>query len=324
VEEEARMVDQRLEDALRAVRLYYLQDVTMDAIAAELHTSRSTVSRLLTYAREKGLVEFQVNNPSEASPQLERDVSTHFGIRTHVVPGNKDASELETLENVAKYAARIFNSLFGSDMVLGVAWGTTVTAVSRHLVPKPTRNSRIVQLNGAGNNHSSGIEYASEILGRFGRAFDAPVDQFPVPTFFDSPATKRALWKERSIQRVLALQQRADVAIFGIGALGGQVPSHVYRGGYLEPSERKALVATGAVGDVATVFVRQDGSYRDIPLNARSSGLGLDQLARVRTKLCVAVGAHRVPGLHGAIAAGLVSHLVIDEKTAANLLAISR
>ncbi|MDO9397443.1 MAG: sugar-binding transcriptional regulator, partial [Herbiconiux sp.] len=33
-------------DALRAAHLYYMQDLTMEAIAAELHTSRSSVSRL--------------------------------------------------------------------------------------------------------------------------------------------------------------------------------------------------------------------------------------------------------------------------------------
>ena len=44
-------------DALRAAHLYYMQDLTMDAIAYELHTSRSSVSRLLSHARASGLVE---------------------------------------------------------------------------------------------------------------------------------------------------------------------------------------------------------------------------------------------------------------------------
>ena len=37
--------------------MYYLQDLTMDAIARELRTSRSTVSRLLSSARDSGLVQ---------------------------------------------------------------------------------------------------------------------------------------------------------------------------------------------------------------------------------------------------------------------------
>ena len=55
--------DPRALAALEAANLYYLQDLTMDAIAAELRTSRSSVSRLLTYARSSGLVEITVRSP---------------------------------------------------------------------------------------------------------------------------------------------------------------------------------------------------------------------------------------------------------------------
>ncbi|WP_407562272.1 MarR family transcriptional regulator [Streptomyces sp. 184] len=49
--------DGRVETALRVAQQYYLQRATMGAIAKELGTSRSTVSRLLGYARDTGLVE---------------------------------------------------------------------------------------------------------------------------------------------------------------------------------------------------------------------------------------------------------------------------
>ena len=47
----------RTNDALTAAQLYYVQDLTMEAIAQELHTSRSSVSRLLSQARASGLVD---------------------------------------------------------------------------------------------------------------------------------------------------------------------------------------------------------------------------------------------------------------------------
>ncbi len=315
------MPDEKLEDALRAVRLYYFQDMTMDAIATELNRSRSTVSRLLGFARDRGLIEFRLHNPFLATPQLERQIADRYGVEAHVVPNTAGGlSELQVLENVAKYAARMFNAVFGSDMILGLAWGTTTTAISRYLMPKMTRNSLVVQLNGAGNGQTTGIEYASEILRRFGDAFDARVEQFPVPTFFDSETTKRVLWRERSIRRVLELQRNADVALFGIGAIGGHVPSHVYRAGYLEPSDLARLDRDGVVGDVATVFIREDGTYRSVQLNKRSSGPDLAELARVPDRICVVAGRHRLSGLRGAIAAGLVTQLVVDEATGAALV----
>ncbi len=56
---------ERSRDALRAAQLYYLQDLTMEAIAHELRTSRSSVSRLLSFARESGLVDIQVRSPAD-------------------------------------------------------------------------------------------------------------------------------------------------------------------------------------------------------------------------------------------------------------------
>lgn len=88
---------------------------------------------------------------------------------------------------------------------------------------------------------------------RFGRAFDARVQQFPVPTFFDYAETRAALWRERSIIRVLELQERADVMCFSVGAVHGGGPSHVYSGGFLEDGDYALLDSLGVLGDVATV-----------------------------------------------------------------------
>src|SRR5579875_2418999 len=105
--------------------MYSLGDLTMDAIAGRLHTSRSTVSRLLALARERGYVEFRLHDPREAAPQLEREVAARFGVRAHVVADVGGGRELETLDQVARYAARVLNAFFDSEMVLGVAWGRT-------------------------------------------------------------------------------------------------------------------------------------------------------------------------------------------------------
>ena len=310
----------RQADILRAARLYYIRQLTMDTIARELKTSRSTVSRMLDQARETGVVEFRIRGQAAVAPDLQQRLATLLGLTVRVVPASHALGEAEAFDRVCAFAARYLAAMFESNMTLAVAWGTTMNALSRHLPTKPTSRSRIVQLNGAGNTHSSGVAYASQLLQRFGDAFDAAVDQFPVPTFFDYPETKTALWRERSVQRVLALQAAADIAVFSIGAVHGGIPSHVYSGGYLEEPDFATLVRERIVGDVATVFLREDGTSRDISLNARTSGPAMAVLAAVPRRLCVVSGRHRVRGLAGAIAAGVVSDLVLDEDTAAALL----
>ena len=311
--------DGKFGDAIRAARCYFVQDMTMEEIAHDMGTSRSTVSRLISLAKKEGLVEFRLRIPDVRAPLLERRLRAEYGIEAHVVPVAERAKDLEVLEQVARSAAWVLGGLCNSDMVLGVAWGTTISAISRYLSRKPIRGSEVVQLNGAGNTFSTGIDYASEILERFGSAFEARVQQFPVPTFFDFAATRQALWHERSIIRILELQARADVLLFSIGAVHGGVPSHVYSGAYLEEADYLALQADGAVGDVATFFLREDGSSDNISLNERSSGHPPEVVRRAPRRLCVVSGVNKARGLRGALAGGLVTDLVVDERTAAAL-----
>jgi DNA-binding transcriptional regulator LsrR (DeoR family) len=310
----------RTRDALRAAHLYYMQDLTMDAIAHELRTSRSSVSRLLSHARASGLVDIQIRSPLDAPSRLEKEILDRFQVTAHVVPVPDHASDVDRLERVALSVARILGQFFDSNMIMGIAWGSTMSAISRHITPKQTHNSQIVQLNGAGNVRTTGLGYASEILGRFGAAFGAHVQQFPVPAFFDDPATKQALWRERSMSRLIDLQAHLDVALFGLGSPFAEVPSHVYAGGYLDPDDFEALGRSGVVGDVATVFFRADGSTDGIPLNERGTGPDFTVLQRTPRRICVVSGSSKLPSLRGALRANLITDLFVDEGTARALV----
>jgi deoxyribonucleoside regulator len=307
-------------DALRAAQMYYQQDLTMEAIAHELHVSRSSVSRLLSHARETGLVEIHVRSPLDQASRMQLDLFKRFAVVPHIVPVANQISDVDRLERVAISAARLLGQFVDSNMIVGVAWGSTISAISRHLQVKMTTSTQIVQLNGAGNTQTTGIDYSSEILQRFGSAFGAKLQQFPVPAFFDKSSTKDAMWQERSTRRVLDLQTKMDVALFGLGSPLSEVPSRVYIGEYLEPADFKSLSESGVVGDVATVFYRIDGSADNIPMNDRSSGPPLSLLRTTPRRLCVVSGVSKLPALRGALAARLVTDLIIDEGTARALL----
>jgi deoxyribonucleoside regulator len=311
---------EKIADAIRVARMYYFQDMTTEAIANDLHVSRSTVSRLLSFAKAEGLVNVRIIDPGEHPQQLEKRISEEFGIKqVHVVPVPEIAGEAEWLERVAQYTANYLNSIFDSNMILGIAWGTTMSAISRHLLPKTTHNSQIVQLNGAGNTQTMGIEYASEIIMRFAQNFQTSAHLFPVPTFFDYARTKQAFWEERSIQRLLNLQKETDLLLYSIGAVNAGIPSHVYSGGYLEEKDYEELEKQGIAGDIATVFFRADGSFQGIPINERASGPSLD-LFQKKDGVCVVSGLAKVKGLFAALRGNLLKELIVDEPTARNLV----
>lgn len=320
VKNEEEASESRARQAYRTAQMYYLQDMTMGAIARELGTSRSTVSRLLSLARDTGLIQLQLTDPLEQAPRLELEIQRFFGVRAHIVPIVSNLDGAKILERVAMQAARTIGPLLDSEEIIGIAWGSTVSAVSRHLVPKKIHDGTVVQLNGAGNTRTSGIAYASEILKRFSEAYNLSVEQFPVPAFFDHTSTKAAMWAERSVQRILNYQERMTTAVFGLGSIGAEIPSHVYTGDYLDRAALDGLSKDQVVGDAATIFFRSDGTDTGIEINQRSSGPPLDLLRSTPRRICVVSGEAKIQGLIGALNAGLPTDIVLDDSTARLLM----
>jgi deoxyribonucleoside regulator len=301
---------------LRAAVMYYEDNRTMDDVAVELGVSRATVSRMVGEARDIGLVEITVHHEARAAPVLERTIKDQFGVSVTVISRVNAATEVERLNHMANQVTEQVRSLFEPHTTVAVAWGATITAITRALTPGVIPGLQVVQLNGSGNTFSSGIEYASGVLERFGAALGARVHLYPVPAFFDRPATRSAMWQERSVQRVLQLQRRADAALFSVTPVGGPVPGYLYRAGYLGREELRDLGRQKVVGDVNTVFIRSDGSHDGIEMNLRSSGMALEFFNDVPRRVCVATGAAKATVLRAALQAGSITDLIVDTAAA--------
>ncbi|MGI6785935.1 MAG: sugar-binding transcriptional regulator [Gleimia sp.] len=300
--------------------MYYLQGETMETIARHLGVSRSSVSRLLAYARESGLVRISVA-PAPGEPgTLAGELNQIFGIHTTVVRVRDFDTGVNRLDNVAKVAAERFLDMIEPGNVIGIAWGNTTAEITRHMPPVEVEDTTVVQLNGAASASGTGVRYIDTTISQAADALGANMVHFPVPAFFDYEETKKAMWRERSVRTVVDLIERADVALFGVGAFGGDIPSHVYSAGYLEESDIAEVRREGVVGDICTILIREDGSYSDMAINHRASGPTPELLKTIPRRLCVVAGEAKAIPLIGALRAGVVTDLVVDDRTARRVL----
>jgi DNA-binding transcriptional regulator LsrR (DeoR family) len=307
-------------DAHEAASMYYLQGETMETIARHLGVSRSSVSRLLAYARESGLVRISVA-PAPGEPgTLAGELNQIFGIHTTVVRVRDFDTGVNRLDNVAKVAAERFLDMIEPGNVIGIAWGNTTAEITRHMPPVEVEDTTVVQLNGAASASGTGVRYIDTTISQAADALGANMVHFPVPAFFDYEETKKAMWRERSVRTVVDLIERADVALFGVGAFGGDIPSHVYSAGYLEESDIAEVRREGVVGDICTILIREDGSYSDMAINHRASGPTPELLKTIPRRLCVVAGEAKAIPLIGALRAGVVTDLVVDDRTARRVL----
>ncbi|MDZ7702902.1 MAG: sugar-binding domain-containing protein [Trueperaceae bacterium] len=314
--------DQLLVEAARVARMYYYQNLTTELIAQQLNVSRSKVSRLLSFAKQQGLVEIRVHDPQRHPQPLEAEIQRRYEVAAKVVSTPHAATPSERLEQVTRFAANYLNALVKDAHVLALSWGTTLSVMSQHLVALERSALAVVQLSGAGNLYHGSSLYAADIIRRFANNYGAKTHLLPVPAYFDTASTRRALWRERSLQPLFALHRRSDVALFSLEGVHRGRPRRIYTRGYLSAHDMNALGAAGVVGSFATVFYPIDGDHRRVALNDRSSGPDLDVFRAVPRRLCVLSGQGKVRSLHAALTGGLVSDLVTDDTTAEALVGL--
>lgn len=311
--------DQLFEDALKVARMYYHLGLATTEIAKQLDIARPTISRLLSWARSHGLVEFKILDHRQRQLALEARIEDAYAVHeVKVVPSRADSPVAERQRHVAAFTAHYLNGLVTPGATIALAWGATVSLLADKLIPKPLAGLNVVQMNGSGNS-GLGITYAADIVAAFASNYSARAHLMPIPAYFDEPGTKDAMFRERAIQRTKALADKADIAIFSIGA--PDADSYVYKAGYVEDGELAALRADDVVGDIATVFFRSDGSYHDIAMNRRSSGPDLASLAEHPHSICLVAGEKKLDGVRGALRGRFLNTLVIDEPTAEALMA---
>ncbi|MCL1923636.1 MAG: transcriptional regulator [Propionibacteriaceae bacterium] len=311
---------ERYDDMHEACVRYYVQDETMESIARHLKLSRSSVSRLLSEARNTGMVRISVEAPYGSSSPIARSVSALFSVRVHLAQVGEAASVTTRFERVSRLAAATLRNSVKDGDFIGVAWGVTLSNIVPFLDRCPLHDATIVQMNGGTNYHDTSARHVAAILQALSQTFDARIVQFPVPAFFDYAETKQAMWRERSVQFVRSLQSKIDVAIFGIGTIGARVPSYVYSAGFLDDEDVARMREDGVVGDVCTVLLRKDGSFEDISMNHRASGLTPHELREIPTRIGVVADPSRANSLLGALRARTITDLVCDDTTARALL----
>jgi DNA-binding transcriptional regulator LsrR (DeoR family) len=296
--------------AVEVARRYYIENEPMADLARAFDVSTSTISRLISLARDRGWVRIEVLDPDAHETESVRYLRNRFSLDAIVSVPTRPATDMG--DAVGRRAAEILTEQIVDNLTIGVAWGTTTASIATHLRPTTRIGCTAVQLNGAGSLRDLELDYAIHILGQFCSAWNATAILLPVPAFFDNATTRDALWKERSIERVLEVQRSCDVAIFSVGSTSADRPSRVHTAGYLSEADRDQLAADGAVGDIATYFYDREGNTEGIRLNERASGLPLDILRQIETKYCVAAGIGKADALAAALRGGYVNRLIAD------------
>ena len=293
---------------LRAARLYYEDDKSQDEVAKVLGTSRSNISRMLTLAKELGLVAIRVVAPISRHEGFSNQIQHLLKIK-EVQVITSEQNEL-VLSAVGRAAARSVVHSLRPNQTIAISWGRGLEATVLGLENENISGIKVTQLMGSLSSISTSVS-AEEVGRSLARNLNAQFVPFLAPVVVSTAKMRNSLIQEESISSSLELARRADIAIVGIGSKGSSSSEKVLNEFKLSRSEAEQ-VRNKYAGDIATHFYDIEGNIVSHAMDRRIIGLTLEEIRNIPRVVGVAAGIEKAEGVIGAAKAELIDVLIID------------
>jgi len=307
--------DKRDELLADVAEMYYIDELTQAEISRTIDMTRSAVSRMLTEARKKRIVEINVRRPLHFDAGLEAALTERFDLQgAHVLDGQGDDYD-KLRRQLGQTAAGVLKDLLRPQMTCGVAWGTTVSATIEALDVSDPVPVQIVQLVGVlqSNSHAFNAQALVEILAR---KLGGQGMYLYSPFIVENTATANSIRSIPDVRETLDAGKRCDIALMGIGTVLDPAYSSLYQGGHITMETLEELRNGGAVGDVGGVHIDVNGRAAGGNFNDRMVGITGPDLLAIPTRLAVAGGVAKAEAILGALRGGYANLLVTDSETA--------
>jgi DNA-binding transcriptional regulator LsrR (DeoR family) len=296
-------------------RLYYEQNFIQQEISERLHLSRPKVSRLLQQAQQEGVVKITVNSTPGVYSELEGQMEKRFRLQEVVVVDvtNPD-SQNSVSHELGRAAADYFQSTVQDKDIIGLAWGSTLSAMVNALQPMEVRSAHVVQMIGGLGMPESEV-HATSLVRQLTLLLNSKLTLLNAPGIIDNVNVKEVILSANYMQEVLSLFSQINVAYVGIGA--PTKDSVVMRDGtIMSQADLDALLNNGAVGDIALRYFDIEGKPVVSELDSRVIGISLEQLKKVPRVVGVAGGTQKHKVIWAALKGGFVDVLITDKRTA--------
>lgn len=294
--------------------MYYLDGRSQNEIANEFGYSRSAISRLLSEAEEKGVVEHKIHFPALRNIELEEKLTDQYRLSDVVVINRGKLSYSQALHFAGERGAEIFSRLIKDDQVIGLSTGTSVFQVINSLEPRTHENIKVVQIIGATGVKSDPAIDGPELAGSLSRKVQGSYYALNAPMLMDNKASRDTIISQRSIKSTIELSYQADIILAGIGCITEEPElESIVRMGYLEPKEFVAIRKQGAIGYTCGWFFNEEG---DILVDQINDRVVAADYRRIRSGkaivIAISIGARKAPAIQAALKGNLVDILITD------------
>jgi deoxyribonucleoside regulator len=302
--------------------LYYLEERNQVEIAKIIGVTRSMVSRMLTEARQSGIVEIRIQRPLQSDPGLERALKEKFGLKDAFVVVTSHRSGERLTRALGNAGAQVLAGFLAPQMTLGLAWGTSISATVDAFETAELMPLKVVQLVGAMGAHN--MEYdGHDLVSRITEKLGGEAYYLNAPYLCQSPEIAQSLLETKSVRETINVGKKTDVALLGIGTTSPDYSSF-YLAGYITRRELDDLHRAGAIGDVCGLHFDLIGQPACDDFCERLVSIRRPDLLSIPVRLGVAGGEGKADAILGALRGKYVNVLVIDSLTAKKVLKLAK
>jgi DNA-binding transcriptional regulator LsrR (DeoR family) len=307
-------INPRRELTIRAAWLYHERGFNQQAVADRLGISRSTVSRLLADAERDGIVRVTVTEPLPESACLAEALIEKYQLAGATVELALDGEAPRDAAANAM-ARRVEHMVATGSTTIAAGWGRTLGASAQQA--RSMHTSGVILVDAFGHTTTSDIAPAVEVTNTLGMKFGARVMHIPSPGFAPSSEIASNFYESEPVATALEYAKAADMVMVAIGVIGPE--SLLVKAGYLGETDMTEIIAAGAVGEVFGLYYDAAGiAVKPDVLHPIS--LTLDDLRKSKRVIAAAGGIDKTDAVKGAIAAGIIDELAIDDSLARDLL----
>jgi DNA-binding transcriptional regulator LsrR (DeoR family) len=303
-------------DAVKwAAWLYYGESRTQNDVAQELGVSRPTVANYLSEARDRGLVSITLAPDLLATQQTALALRDRFALAgVHVLPSLDDPTALR--RRLGRAGGDVVGSLIGDGQTLGVSSGRTLSQLASQIPPRALPGATVIQIAGSS---ISGADHAPEVCAaQIATRLSARCIPLHAPAYLSDEGLTDRLLREPGLVAQFDTIARCDAIAFGIGELGPD--TQIDQSPFLDRAMLQRYMEAGAVAIIFGRFLGADGAEIGGLLARRTIAVSLATAARVPARLAICGGLSKLAAVRAALAAGLVTHLVLDDALARALL----
>lgn len=315
---EQRTIQDRASLLADVAEMYYLEQKNQAEIAKFIGVTRSMVSRLLTEARESGIVEIRVRRLVQSDHELGLALMECFGLKDASVVTFAHTGGEHLLSALGSAGAQMLKRYLAPNMVLGLAWGTSISATVDAFETSNRMPVKVVQLVGAMGARN--MEYdGHDLVARMSEKIGGEAYYLNAPYLCQSAEMAKSLLETKSVRETINLGRKADVALLGVGTTTAEYSSF-YLAGYISQQELQRLRREGAVGDVGGLHFDAQGGPASEDFSDRLVSIRRKELLAIPVRLGVAGGEGKVDAIVGALRGRYLNVLVTDSMTARKIL----